>query len=138
MHSNPGPSAAAPIGFVLVLVGLVALFFEPIAGGGLLTLGILILVVGYKLQGGAANQNLYRDPEEVQREWMSDYVSAESPERPDLLIRMKFLDGWRSAGGGTDTDAVAALRRECPSISEREASSMVAAWKTTVPFRQRR
>ncbi|MCH8254851.1 MAG: hypothetical protein IID06_05840 [Gemmatimonadetes bacterium] len=40
---------------------------------------------------------------------------------------MKFLDGWRSAGGGTDTDAVAALRREWPSISEREASSTPAS-----------
>ena len=138
MVQNPGPSPAPPVAFVLLLVGLVALFFKPSAGIGLMALGLLILFVGYKLQGGAANPNLYRDSEDVHREWMSVHASPGSSERPNDFVVMKFLDGWLSAGGGPDADAADVLRREWPSLSPQEASAMVAAWKTTIPYRRPR
>lgn len=73
MPDTPGPSLAFPFGVLLILGGLVALLFKPGIGVVLIVVGIIVLYAGYKAQGGAANPNLNRDPEEVQEEWRRKY-----------------------------------------------------------------
>lgn len=73
MSNTPGPSPAFPVGALLVLSGIVTLFFRPGTGLGLIALGAVILYVGYRLQGGANNPNLYRNPDRVSREWDQKY-----------------------------------------------------------------
>lgn len=60
-------------GVISMLTGLVLLFFNFVLGLGLLLLGPVIWVVGYTMQGGATNIDLFRKETERVLRWVQEH-----------------------------------------------------------------